>query len=143
MLVVVDRAIDTQLSLEISFCLVELSERYRRSPELVERGCDARVHGAIDVLLNDERLFQHPGRIGVSLLGHERAAEYRHRRCRFLMARPIPPGGDVQRLAVVPLGLCKVSELELNGSEVYQIIGDVRVTLAVEAPIHGQHAPVE
>ena len=67
-----------QLALKIRFRLVQLAERHRDPPELVERRCDARMHRSVDVLLNDERLLQHAGRIGVPLLGHERAAENRH-----------------------------------------------------------------
>src|SRR5688572_23544551 len=55
----------------------------------------------------------------------------------------VPGTNDRERLTVVPLSFRELLPLELNRSEIDQIVGDMRMALAVKLPIHNENSAVQ
>src|SRR5437763_15888812 len=51
--------------------------------------------------------------------------------------------GDIERIAIVALGFGIVAEIIFDGAEVDEIVGDVRMAVTIELPIHGQNSLVQ
>src|SRR2546430_12692536 len=101
------------------------------------------MHFSEHALPYDERPLEQWHRVVVPLLEDERPAQHGKAGGGLVVTRPIKRLGDVQRLAVIPLGFLVMPPLVLHGAEVDEILGDERVTFPVEFARQREDEPIQ
>src|SRR4026208_1618351 len=108
MLVVVDGTVYLRHSPEVCLCYIEPSLLLCRSPELVQRRRNARMHRTVHTLLTAHRFTQHHHRLLDFILRHQGAANKGERGRSFGMIVSVPRADDGESFTIVSFGFSEV-----------------------------------